>query len=32
MNDRKYNFGKHISLDDIPIEDTELALIEFANK
>ena len=27
----KYNCGEHISLDLIPIEETELALIEFSN-
>ena len=26
----KYNNGGHINLDDIPIEDTELALKEFS--
>ena len=31
MEDRKFNLGKHISLDDIPLEECEMALLEFAD-
>ncbi len=30
-NNSKYNYEVHIPLDDIPIEDTEIALLDFAS-
>ena len=31
MEEKKYNCGKHVPIDSIPIADTELALLEFAD-